>query len=74
MQREPVYDSFLIFYSQAFKELLCSVIALQKVRNDDSNALYKMLLNNVCYVMEFRECVLHTLMNYNEAHSTKWVS
>uniref|UniRef100_A0A1I8N7D7 Timeless C-terminal domain-containing protein n=1 Tax=Musca domestica TaxID=7370 RepID=A0A1I8N7D7_MUSDO len=30
-----------------------------------------MLLNNVCYVLEYRETILHLLMNYNETHSTK---
>ncbi|XP_036673902.3 protein timeless homolog isoform X1 [Drosophila suzukii] len=55
-----------------FRELLQSLLALQKLK-DDSNAraLFDMLLNNVCYVLEYRETVLHLLMNYNEAHSTK---
>lgn len=56
---------------QAFKELLFSLIALQKVDDEDAKALYKMLVNNVCYVLEFRETVLYTIMNYNEAHNTK---
>lgn len=59
------------FISQAYKELLLSVVALQRVGHEDAQALYRMLENNVCYVMEFRETMLHTLMNYQEAVSTK---
>ncbi|XP_017110468.1 protein timeless homolog [Drosophila elegans] len=55
-----------------FRELLQSLLALQKLKDDNNaQALFDMLLNNVCYVLEYRETVLHLLMNYNEAHSTK---
>ncbi|XP_017487645.1 PREDICTED: protein timeless homolog, partial [Rhagoletis zephyria] len=55
---------------QTFRELLLSLLALQKVKDDRALALFDMLLNNVCYVLEYRETILHLLMNYNEAHST----
>ncbi|BFF90723.1 protein timeless homolog [Drosophila madeirensis] len=54
-----------------FRELLQSLLALQKLQDDNARALFDMLLNNVCYVLEYRETILHLLMNYNEAHSTK---
>ncbi|XP_065358652.1 protein timeless homolog [Calliphora vicina] len=54
-----------------FRELLHSLLALQKLQDDNARALFDMLLNNVCYVLEYRETILHLLMNYNEAHSTK---
>ncbi|XP_001998905.3 protein timeless homolog [Drosophila mojavensis] len=55
-----------------FRELLQSLLALQKLKDDDNaRGLFDMLLNNVCYVLEYRETILHLLMNYNEAHSTK---
>ncbi|KAH8358759.1 hypothetical protein KR093_002235 [Drosophila rubida] len=55
-----------------FRELLQSLLGLQKLKNDDNaRGLFDMLLNNVCYVLEYRETILHLLMNYNEAHSTK---
>ncbi|KAH8243662.1 hypothetical protein KR032_009171 [Drosophila birchii] len=55
-----------------FRELLQSLLALQRLKDDNNaRALFDMLLNNVCYVLEYRETVLHLLMNYNEAHSTK---
>lgn len=57
--------------AQAYKELLLSVVALQRVGGEDAQALYRQLENNVCYVLEFRETVVHTLVHYNEAHSTK---
>lgn len=56
---------------QTFRELLLSLLALQKVKDDRALALFNMLLNNVCYVLEYRETILHLLMNYNESHSTK---
>lgn len=46
-------------------------MALPRVGSEDAQALYRKLENNVCYVLEFRETVLHTLVHYNEAHSTK---
>ncbi|XP_070072337.1 protein timeless homolog [Drosophila takahashii] len=55
-----------------FRELLQSLLALQRLKDDNNAmALFDMLLNNVGYVLEYRETVLHLLMNYNEAHSTK---
>ncbi|XP_046806289.1 protein timeless homolog [Lucilia cuprina] len=57
-----------------FRELLHSMLALQKLQDDNARALFDMLLNNVCYVLEYRETILHLLMNYNEAHSTKYYS
>ncbi|XP_033149795.1 protein timeless homolog [Drosophila busckii] len=55
-----------------FRELLQSLLALQQLKEDDNaRGLFDMLLNNVCYVLEYRETILHLLMNYNEAHSTK---
>ncbi|XP_060645851.1 protein timeless homolog [Drosophila nasuta] len=55
-----------------FRELLQSLLGLQKLKDDDNaRGLFDMLLNNVCYVLEYRETILHLLMNYNEAHSTK---
>uniref|UniRef100_A0A1A9Z739 Timeless N-terminal domain-containing protein n=1 Tax=Glossina pallidipes TaxID=7398 RepID=A0A1A9Z739_GLOPL len=56
---------------QTFRELLHSLVALQKLKDDNAQALFDMLVNNVCYVLEYRETILHLLMNYNEAHSTK---
>ncbi|XP_073816308.1 circadian regulator timeout isoform X1 [Musca autumnalis] len=56
---------------QTFRELLHSMLALQKLKDDNAAALFDMLLNNVCYVLEYRETILHLLMNYNETHSTK---
>lgn len=60
-----------LFDLKAYKELLLSLIALQRVQAEDAQALYKMLENNVCYVMEFRETILQTMMNFDEKHSTK---
>lgn len=58
-------------FKQAFKELLLSLDTLRRQPDNDSQALYKMLQNNICYVIEYRETVLQILMNYNEAYNTK---
>lgn len=54
-----------------FRELLLSLLALQKLQDQKARALFDMLLNNVCYVLEYRETILQLLFNYNESHSTK---
>lgn len=56
---------------KALKELFKNLVALQAMQGEDAQALFKMLLNNVCYVLEFRESVLHTLTSYNENRNTK---
>lgn len=56
---------------QAYKELLLSIVALQRIGSEESQALYRKLENNVCYVLEFRETILHTLMHYHEGYNTK---
>lgn len=45
---------------------------LQTLPGEDALALFRMLLNNVCYVLEFRETVLHTLTSYNENRNSKY--
>lgn len=30
-----------------------------------------MIQNNICYVLEFRETVLHALVSFNENYNTK---
>lgn len=57
--------------SQTFKELLLSLIELQKSPDEDAQSLFKMIQNNICYVLEFREMVLHALVSYNENYNTK---
>lgn len=61
----------LKLFPQTFKELLQSLVALQKVQDEKAKSLYEMLLNNVCYVLEYRETMLNLLMNYSETNSTK---
>lgn len=49
------------------------MVSLQHQKDEDSQAMYKMLQNNICYVIEFRETVLQLLMNYNEMYNSKYV-
>ncbi|XP_031631724.1 protein timeless homolog [Contarinia nasturtii] len=56
---------------QTLKELFKNLMVLQTIQNEDAAALFKLLLNNVCYVLEFRETVLHTLTSYNENRNSK---
>jgi timeless len=56
---------------QAYRELLLSLLVLKRLPDEASQALYSLLENNVFYVMEYREIVIHLLINFNEAQSTK---
>lgn len=56
---------------QTLKELFQNLVTLQSLPGDDAAALFKSLLNNICYVLEFRESVLHLLTSYNENRNSK---
>lgn len=58
---------------QAYREMLQSLNTLQKFQDDKAKDLFAMLQNNVFYVLEYREVILHLLINYNENDSTRWV-
>lgn len=65
--------NILLFFFElkTLKELFKNLVVLQTMQGEDAQALFKMLLNNVCYVLEFRESVLHSLTSYNENRNTK---
>ncbi|XP_055604879.1 protein timeless homolog [Uranotaenia lowii] len=56
---------------QAYREMLQSLQALQKVPDEKARELFLMLQNNVFYVLEYREVVLHLLINFTETKSTR---
>ncbi|XP_055616681.1 protein timeless homolog [Toxorhynchites rutilus septentrionalis] len=56
---------------QAYREMLHSLQALQTVGSEKAKELFSKLQNNVFYVLEYREIVLHLLISYNESNSTK---
>ncbi|XP_039444112.1 protein timeless homolog [Culex pipiens pallens] len=56
---------------QAYREMLQSLNTLQKFQDDKAKDLFAMLQNNVFYVLEYREVILHLLINYNENDSTR---
>lgn len=56
---------------QAYREMLQSLNTLQKFQDDKAKDLFAMLQNNVFYVLEYREVILHLLINYNENFSTR---
>lgn len=58
---------------KAYKEILITIIALHKSKDESCRLLYKVLVNKICYIIEYRETILHVLMNYNEMHSTRLV-
>ncbi|KXJ75189.1 hypothetical protein RP20_CCG012151 [Aedes albopictus] len=55
----------------AYREMLHSLQALQKVPDEKAQDLFLMLQNNIFYVLEYREVVLHLLINYKETNSTR---
>lgn len=56
---------------QAYREMLHSLQALQKMPDEKAKDLFLMLQNNIFYVLEYREVVLHLLINYKETNSTR---
>lgn len=56
---------------KCFNELLWSMCRLNASSNEVEKALFRKLQNNVFYMLEFREMVLHLLIGYNENHSTR---
>lgn len=51
---------------QAYREFLNSMQAMQLLEDDDTQALLAKLKNNMFYIVEYREIVLHLLLSYNE--------
>ncbi|XP_055324474.1 protein timeless homolog [Sitodiplosis mosellana] len=70
-QNIKLWERRLSIAIQTLKELFKNLVTLQTMTSEDARALFKLLLNNVCYVLEFRETVLHTLTSYNENRNTK---
>lgn len=62
-------ECFFLF--QTYRELLESLNVLQKRTDEKSQTLFSVLQNNVFYVLEYREIILHLLISFNESHSTK---
>lgn len=56
---------------KAFRELLYSLNTLPKFKDEKSQGLYKMIQNNIFYVLEYRETMLHLIINYNTGRNTK---
>lgn len=56
---------------QAYREMLQSLQALQKLQDEEAKDLFLKLQNNVFYVLEYREVVLQLLINYKESNSTR---
>ncbi|XP_062536634.1 protein timeless homolog isoform X2 [Armigeres subalbatus] len=56
---------------QAYREMLHSLQALAKLPDEKAKDLFLMLQNNIFYVLEYREVVLHLLINYKETNSTR---
>lgn len=51
---------------QAYREFLYSLQVMESQEDDDTQALLGKLKNNMFYVVEYREIVLHLLLTYNE--------
>lgn len=54
--------------------MLHSLQALAKLPDEKAKDLFLMLQNNIFYVLEYREVVLHLLINYKETNSTRYVT
>uniref|UniRef100_A0A1B0DMD7 Timeless N-terminal domain-containing protein n=1 Tax=Phlebotomus papatasi TaxID=29031 RepID=A0A1B0DMD7_PHLPP len=55
----------------AFRECLLTLCTMQKINDDVNQCLFKKIQHNIFYVMEFREIVLHLMLNFKETQVTK---
>lgn len=55
----------------AYREFLLCLQAMELEEDLDTQALLTKLRNNIFYVVEYREIVLHLLLSYNENHFTR---
>lgn len=58
---------------QAYREFLMNLQVMELVEDLDTQALLAKLKNNVFYVVEYREIILHLLLSYNEIHYTRFI-
>lgn len=56
---------------QAYREFLHNLQVMELQEDEDTQALLGKLKNNMFYVVEYREIVLHLLLSYNENHFTR---
>lgn len=56
---------------QAYREFLLNLQVMELQEDEDTQALLGKLKNNMFYVVEYREIVLHLLLSYNENHFTR---
>ncbi|XP_055524014.1 protein timeless homolog isoform X2 [Wyeomyia smithii] len=56
---------------QAYREMLQSLQALQMLPDAKAKDLFLMLQNNIFYVLEYREIILHLLIGFNETNNTR---
>lgn len=56
---------------QAYREFLHNLQIMELTEDEDTQALLGKLKNNMFYVVEYREIVLHLLLSYNENHFTR---
>lgn len=56
---------------EAYREILHNLQVMELQEDEDTQALLGQLKNNMFYVVEYREIVLHLLLSYNENHFTR---
>lgn len=56
---------------QAYREFLHNLQVMELIEDQDTQALLGKLKNNMFYVVEYREIVLHLLLSYNENNFTR---
>lgn len=58
---------------EAYREMLCSMQVLELQNDDSCKALFSVMQNNVFYIVEYREVLLHLLLSFNESCNTKYI-
>ncbi|KFB46573.1 AGAP010787-PA-like protein [Anopheles sinensis] len=69
--RKTLWARRLHIAVQTYRELLNNLQALEKKPDGNARELLNLLQNNIFYVVEYRETVVHLLKDYNETHHSR---
>lgn len=58
---------------RAYKELLNTLLAMDKSNDPTVKESSKVLKSNIFYVLEYREFILSTFLNYDDNKMPRWV-
>uniref|UniRef100_A0AAG5CUZ1 Timeless N-terminal domain-containing protein n=1 Tax=Anopheles atroparvus TaxID=41427 RepID=A0AAG5CUZ1_ANOAO len=69
--RKSIWARRLHIAVQTYRELLNNLQTLEKKQEPNARELLSVLQNNIFYVVEYRETVVHLLKDFNETHHSR---